>query len=678
MAELKTNTNLYVRLISSWNLFLKKDELKKIGDTNDKGDGSADTFVYAKFSGNVVVIKDKNDKSADQTFTKIDLSDGLSFEELMALGIDPKQFVLVRTIARGWHLDGDKTAQKEPEASNIDDVDLLKFDNAVKEYARSRRMAYDEALNAFTLGSQKLELRTEEMGNWDKNIEFVEAFLADKTKGITDAIAFLLVVKNELNIKNNGNPILLGFFGYIEDWQMSDGMRKKVAGFLIKIAIASQWSESFQRTIFNLSYPIKQKYRGQMDFESLKAWAQAVDSEAVPNPNIPESLRTTRKPSLPTSDIMPDETKAHAWTSLKDFVALTKELINSRKGKRDATYLATALKILETSAKSKKSFIRDFAVLGFALSNALLEDAKSHEDLDKIIREIFNKIPDDVLVGYRCLYSILSSVKTALVFSKDYKKENNSVLKSVAAELIAEAIMALKGASLIPGDFSDLQFIRLKLYLEQAQLAKKAEGEASPFLAHEKLAAYGRWAYPVKRDEANLMPQVKARISRLKAEIDAEIKSDYSLEASALIENYRRQRPQIIKELLKIKEEFEKINKRPNGDLAALIGRIERFSIIPAERKEYEALLTEAQVYIYSFISDLEMAGSRVLRLKKKISETRNLFAASIGKLRPELKEKILGQLKALEDSIQNSEEFEASYEKFCDLLNEVKRIIFF
>ncbi|MBI5701490.1 hypothetical protein HZC34_06615 [Candidatus Saganbacteria bacterium] len=284
MAEMKPEgiRAVYRRIIKSLGKVKTDHDLELIDKTNDSGSGADKSFVYAKVDKGTVVIANSSDEAAkkDKTFTKIDLSDGLSRDELVALGIKPEEIEILGIIGRGWKLKGEKDAQADtdPKSQIIEDSEVAMFDNACREYADAYGWSKFEAQNAYLYPPKDPKdpgFVRQDLETLAKNRKSAEAALFEKIKLVKTKDELLKAIKTELSL-DDSSPIIRNINHYFDSAQSDiskDDNKKEILTYILKLASGSQWNNNFQLIQLRIRIPIETKYTGDMSLASLKAWA---------------------------------------------------------------------------------------------------------------------------------------------------------------------------------------------------------------------------------------------------------------------------------------------------------------------------------------------------------------------------------------------------------------------
>jgi len=282
---------------------------------------ASDTVIYVKKGDNgVLFLSTEAQAEKDKAIIKLDLRDGLDSEEAKALGIHIDSGVN-KIAAQGWALKaGDEGFQEKTEdVSVLDNEEIVKYDQAIQEFADAKGWTYEQAQAAYYI--DKTEFGRQDIKAQKDNCLASEKSLADATKGATTPEQFTAAVKTQLGITDDNNPILLNLALYIKDNNLDMSKsedRAKAIAYIMTNASGSQWGETFQKDTLKLPNPIETKYSGQMDLTSIKAWATTAKEygNQPAQPSAPSTPGTTAAgpatidaPSAPAQAPSPEPAK---------------------------------------------------------------------------------------------------------------------------------------------------------------------------------------------------------------------------------------------------------------------------------------------------------------------------------------------------------------------------------
>lgn len=345
-----TPANNLEQIKSAWNNFFRVNIAKQNTEILNKivevlkNNDSKQWIIYVKkdVQGKIQLCK-----QGDTGAIKIDLHDGLSVAEAKTLGIDITRGIN-KIAAHGWRLDKEKGIQQGPGAQVIDGNEVVKFDQAIREYASAKGWTFEEAQKAYY--SREIQFGRQDLVLQAKNREAAYKTLVEKTKNCKKYDEFIKVIKSEFGIKSEQNPILLNLYNLHELKKIGfkdAEQRAKAAALVIKFASASQTSKQFQEEVLGLPAPIKTRYEGQMALPSIIAWAKAAqeyeqakeeDSAAtIPGDSIP--------PIEPQADNPPLSMVGKGAPRVPEGQGLKMQPLNRREYVRDLSQQSTNLRI---------------------------------------------------------------------------------------------------------------------------------------------------------------------------------------------------------------------------------------------------------------------------------------------------------------------------------------------
>ena len=184
-------------------------------------------------------VKFSNGKE-NKNGTEVNLTDGISKEELAALGV--KQADIDVVIAQGWALDSDSTKQTNEYSTVIEDDELDKTFTAIRQYADAHGISEDEAEKIYfkcSLSREDLqEVKKQRIGAEDAlNKDYVS--WQNKKANQGKSFSEFLTTKN-----------------ISQDSVINKNILQNGAG-LVRLAFASRFSAEIQKETLGVKTPIK-------------------------------------------------------------------------------------------------------------------------------------------------------------------------------------------------------------------------------------------------------------------------------------------------------------------------------------------------------------------------------------------------------------------------------------
>lgn len=302
MAEITPllSSQLFLRIIRFGNPKIKFDSQAedKIIETNDKGSGCEKTFVYAKQQGEMLFVRlPSEENNSDNSYSKVDLSDGLSLDEMRALGFSNEKIEALKIVARGMALEDDILDVDNDMSVISDSDDLPKFWQAVKSFSIGNRFTTEQSLYALlVLFTGKVGKPTRKDHKLrDERLKEIEALIYGKCSESKNTEQFLAEASTALGINDPENIVLKNIKGYIEanSLNMSDPSDKMKAVVFISISvIGSIWPEAFQREELGFKHYLTTSFEGELTFDRIAEWVKSFDAPA-------ETEKPTKAEELP-------------------------------------------------------------------------------------------------------------------------------------------------------------------------------------------------------------------------------------------------------------------------------------------------------------------------------------------------------------------------------------------
>ncbi|OGC18957.1 hypothetical protein A2310_05965 [candidate division WOR-1 bacterium RIFOXYB2_FULL_37_13] len=286
MNDPKVSGDGYLNILKYGNQKLSREQIDKIKATNDKGVGAAQTFVYAKTEGDTVIITSSSDPQPKDS-VKVDLSDGLSFEELKALGINPQEIDFITISARGWKLIGETETQPGTEAEIIDGKEASLASKKVSEYADREGISEETAWKLY----------------FDKEAHLDRVSPTDKTKRLAAEESIQQeYIEYQLDPDNMGKAFT-GFLNEAKNVPADSIITKndpKDATELRRLAFGSRFNARIQKEILGVTVPIGTKCEDINNADKIFEWAKNTKTLKEPPPPAIQQLEGAKGETSPS------------------------------------------------------------------------------------------------------------------------------------------------------------------------------------------------------------------------------------------------------------------------------------------------------------------------------------------------------------------------------------------